>query len=133
MTFFQPTRASPTPRAIRKSKIPSAPPSIDTRSIISNSTVVVPELRNLARNDLEFIEAVIQRAGPMATTFPVVFKAYNGVLKERGMDSGEVRYYGKLLKLGTMKGKNWGEKWEAVKSQQIQVRTINMKTLFHVY
>lgn len=93
----------------------------------------MPELRNLARNDLEFIEAVIQRAGPMATTFPVVFKAYNGVLKERGMDSGEVRYYGKLLKLGTMKGKNWGEKWEAVKSQQIQVRTINMKTLFHVY
>lgn len=123
MNTFQPTRASPPLRSHRKSKTSSVPPSIaDTRSIISNSTVVVPELRNLAQDDLDFIESVIQHAGPMATTFPVVFKAYNNVLKERGMDTGEIRYYGKLLKIGTMKGKNWGEKWEAVKTQQIQVR-----------
>jgi len=96
------------------------PPSIDF-SVISSSTVVVPELLNLAADDIEFIEAVIKRAGPFATTFPLVFKAYNDVLKERGMDTGEVKYYGKLLKLGTMKGKNWGEKWEAVQRYHPQV------------
>ncbi|XP_006458182.1 hypothetical protein AGABI2DRAFT_115192 [Agaricus bisporus var. bisporus H97] len=127
MNTFQPTRASPPLRSNRKSKTSSVPPSIaDTRSIISNSTVVVPELRNLAQDDLDFIESVIQHAGPMATTFPVVFKAYNNVLKERGMDTGEIRYYGKLLKIGTMKGKNWGEKWEAVKTQQIQ-ETVSLR------
>ncbi|KAF9453199.1 hypothetical protein P691DRAFT_801539 [Macrolepiota fuliginosa MF-IS2] len=114
--LFQPTRASPPLRSNRATKAPPAPPSIDL-SVISSSTVVVPELRNLADDEIEFIEAVVRRAGPSATTFPIVFKAYNDILKERGMDSGEVRYYGKLLKLGTMKGKNWGEKWQAVKRQ----------------
>lgn len=112
--LFQPTRASPPLRLAKPTHVPSAPPSIDL-SVISSSTVVVPELLNLAPDDIDFIEAVIHRAGPLATTFPLVFKAYNDVLKEWGMDAGEVRFYGKLLKLGTMKGKNWGEKWEAVK------------------
>ncbi|KXN82057.1 hypothetical protein AN958_03215 [Leucoagaricus sp. SymC.cos] len=117
--LFQPARASPPPRLARANHVPATPPSIDL-SVISSSTVVVPELRNLTLDDFDVIEAVIQRAGPLTTTFPIVFKAYNGVLKERGMDAGEVKYYGKLLKLGTMKGKNWGEKWEAVKRQHPQ-------------
>src|SRR6202011_735847 len=38
---------------------------------------------------------------------------------ERGMDpQNEVIYYGKLLKLGTLKGKSWGDKWRMVKLQQ---------------
>jgi protein SFI1 len=48
-----------------------------------------------------------------------VFKAYNDILNERGMDpQNEVVYYGKLLKLGTLKGKSWGDKWNMVKLQQ---------------
>lgn len=35
----------------------------------------------------------------------------------------EVVYYGKLLKLGTLRGKNWGEKWEMVKGQQLRAGT----------
>lgn len=124
--LFQPTRASPPLRLIKPSKVPPAPPSIDL-SVISTSTVVVPELKNLTSDDLDFIDAVVRRAGPSATTFPIVFKAYNDVLKERGIDSGEVRYYGKLLKLGTMKGKNWGEKWDAVKRQHNEVRALYYK------
>ncbi|KAJ3573974.1 hypothetical protein NP233_g2079 [Leucocoprinus birnbaumii] len=108
-------------RLAKTPHIPPAPPSIDL-SVISSSTVVVPELLNLTHEDLEFIEAIINRAGPLATTFPLVFKAYNDVLKERGMDGDEVKYYGKLLKLGTMKGKNWGEKWEAVKKYHPQIQ-----------
>jgi protein SFI1 len=50
-----------------------------------------------------------------------VFKAYSEVLKEHGLDPQEVVYYGKLLKLGTLRGKNWGEKWVSVKSQMSQV------------
>ncbi len=119
-TLFQPTRTSPPLRSTRPAKVPAPPPSIDL-SVISTSTVVVPELKNLTPDDVDFIGAVVRRAGPLATTFPIVFKAYNDVLKERGIDSGEVRYYGKLLKLGTMKGKNWGEKWEAVKRQLNEV------------
>ncbi|KAL9715093.1 hypothetical protein Ac2012v2_001752 [Leucoagaricus gongylophorus] len=116
---FQPTRASPPLRSTKPIHGFRGPPSIDF-SVISSSTVIVPELLNLTPDDIEFIEAVIKRAGPFAATFPLVFKAYNDVLKERGMDAGEVKYYGKLLKLGTMKGKNWGEKWNAVQKYHPQ-------------
>jgi protein SFI1 len=125
--LFQPTRASPPLRLAKPCRVSPAPPSIDL-SVISSSTVVVPELKNLTQEDLIFIEAVVQCAGPHATTFPLIFKAYNDVLKDRGMDAGEVRYYGKLLKLGTMKGKNWGEKWEAVKRHHPQVRAFRSQT-----
>ena len=117
---FQPTRASPPLRSTKPIHGFRGPPSIDF-SVISSSTVIVPELLNLTPDDIEFIEAVIKRAGPFAATFPLVFKAYNDVLKERGMDAGEVKYYGKLLKLGTMKGKNWGEKWNAIQKYHPQV------------
>jgi protein SFI1 len=76
-----------------------------------------PELQNLTAQDIDIIDAVIERAGSSATTFFSVFKAYSEVLKQRGLDPQEVVYYGKLLKLGTLKGKNWGEKWEVVKEQ----------------
>lgn len=129
MSSFQPTRASPPLRSIKPIHDFRGPPSIDF-SVISSSTVVVPELLNLTADDIEFIEAVIKRAGPFATTFPLVFKAYNDVLKERDMDAGEVKYYGKLLKLGTMKGKNWGEKWEAVQKYHPQVILKSSKKKF---
>ena len=80
-------------------------------------SVAVPELSGLNSEDIELIEAVISRAGAAATTFLPVFKAYSDVLHERGLDQHEVVYYGKLLKLGTLKGRNWGEKWNLVKLQ----------------
>ena len=101
MSRFQPTRAS-------------SPPS---RNLVLTDSSIAPELQNLSLQDIEIIDAVIQRAGPSATTFFNVFKAYSDVLNERGLDPQEVVYYGKLLKLGTLKGKNWGEKWESVKGQ----------------
>lgn len=40
------------------------------------------------------------------------------MLNDRGLDpANEVVYYGKLLKLGTLKGKNWGDKWDSVKER----------------
>ncbi|RDB21456.1 hypothetical protein Hypma_011541 [Hypsizygus marmoreus] len=115
MSNFRPTRASP-PAKFPNLADRNAPhkPSAD----ISRSSVgSVPELMGLSRDEIDLLDAVIERAGPSATTFLTVFKAYNDVLSERGLDPHEVLYYGKLLKVGTMKGKNWGEKWSAVKSQ----------------
>jgi len=89
----------------------------NTSSALETSGLAAPELQNLTVQDIDIIDAVIERAGPSATTFFAVFKAYSDVLKERGLDPQEVIYYGKLLKLGTLRGKNWGEKWQAVKVQ----------------
>ncbi|KAF8959025.1 hypothetical protein BDZ97DRAFT_1923172 [Flammula alnicola] len=98
MHRFQPTRASPPARHATNTP---------TQSDLSQSVnaAVAPELQHLSAEDIEILEAVIKRA------------AYLDVLKERGLDPHEVVYYGKLLKLGTLKGKNWGDKWETVKAQ----------------
>ncbi|KAH9180760.1 hypothetical protein EDB89DRAFT_2122162 [Lactarius sanguifluus] len=61
---------------------------------------------------VEFLDAVISRAPPSATTFIHIFKA------ERGLDAeNEVDYYKKLLKIGTLKGENWASKWRTVRAQ----------------
>ena len=115
MSRFRPTRASPT----KRTALPSAKPDQITVSDISRSSAVsTPELQGLTPQDIEFLDNVIQRASPTATTFLTIFKAYNDILTERGMDpQNEVVYYGKLLKLGTLKAGSWGEKWKMVKVQ----------------
>lgn len=120
MSRFQPTRASPPP--IR-------PSAVSTSSKTETSVVLSSELQHLSNEDIDILDAVIRRAGPSATTFFTIFKAYSDVLKERGLDPQEVVYYGKLLKLGTLKGKDWGEKWEMVKSYADNVRAHGLRTL----
>ncbi|KAL1692309.1 hypothetical protein GGG16DRAFT_90188 [Schizophyllum commune] len=110
MPPFNPTRASPPARVLDLAASLS-------QDISRTSTVSVPELASLSPDEIELLEAVIQRAGSNANTFLTVFKAYNDVLTERGLDPHEVVYYGKLLKLGTLKGRNWADKWESVKHQ----------------
>jgi protein SFI1 len=113
MSKFRPTRTSPPskPQNIQDSLV------LSTLSDISRSSAgPVPELTGLTPTDVDILDSVIQRAA-QTTTFLSVFKAYNDVLLERGLDPHEVVYYGKLLKLGTLKGKNWGDKWNMVKLQ----------------
>jgi protein SFI1 len=115
MSGFRPTRASPP----SKRAILAAPLIASVSDISRSSAVSSSELQGLTPQDIEFLDAVIHRASPSATTFLTVFKAYNDVLNERGLDpQNEVTYYGKLLKLGTLKGKSWGDKWRMVKLQQ---------------
>ena len=110
MYRFRPTRASPPSKS-------ALLPEDSLHTDVSRSSVVsVPELAGLTEQEVELLDAVIQRAGNSATTFLTVFKAYNDVLNARGLDPHEVLYYGKLLKLGTLKGKNWGDKWSIVKT-----------------
>jgi hypothetical protein len=81
----------------------------------SSTSVTIPELAGLSPEDIDLLDEVIERAGSTSTTFLTIFNAYSEVLQERDMDPNEVAIYGKLLKVGTLRGKNWGEKWNAVK------------------
>ncbi|KAN0140828.1 Sfi1 spindle body domain containing protein [Lactarius tabidus] len=111
---FAPARSSTPPN--------SYPPTLVQRSAVSDvsrsSAVSAPELAKLTPDEVEFLDAVISRAPPSATTFIHIFKAYNDVISERGLDAeNEVDYYKKLLKIGTLKGENWASKWRTVRTQ----------------
>jgi len=114
MRHFNPSRASPPAKSLSSS----------TSTLSNSRSVLAPELLHLSSEDVKILDAIIERAGHSATTFFTVFKAYSDVLKERGLHPQEVIYYGKLLKLGTLKGKNWGEKWKTVKAQLDSVSRI---------
>ena len=91
----------------------------DERVLLGLSTsVTIPELAGLSLDEVEFIDSVIQRTPATATTFLTVLKAYNDLLLERGLDpQHEVVYFGKLLKLGTVKGQTWKDKWDIIKDR----------------
>jgi len=120
MDRFKPLRSSPQTK-------PSKP---HTGSSHATSSDPLPdELQQLSDSEVELLDAVVQRAGPSATTFLTVFKAYSEVLTDKGLDPHETVFYTKLLKLGTMKGRNWGDKWERVKSERGKVGTWLVKRL----
>lgn len=116
---FQPTSASPQlPRRPLNKHLPQNRPlqaqtSVDTSY---SSTTSVLSLAALSPKDVEIIDSIISRAPDSATSFLAVFKAYNDVLQERGMDAGQdVVYYRFLLKLGVLRG-TWGERWRSLKN-----------------
>ena len=124
MSQFRPIRASPPPRST------AGPSSRVSDFYDDNSTPsIAPELIALSAADIDFIDEVISRAPATATTFLTIFKSYNDVLQERGLDpQNEVVYYGKLLKIGTLKGKSWADKWNMVKEQQGYVPNASTST-----
>ncbi|KAJ3867775.1 hypothetical protein EV359DRAFT_33800 [Lentinula novae-zelandiae] len=117
MFAFRPARSSSPPKSttLPQQRLQASTNSEDVSR--SSAFSAVPELAGMSTEEVELIEAIIERAGPTATTFLTVFKAYNDILLERGLDPHEVVYYGKLLKLGTLKGSSWKEKWDAIKVQ----------------
>ncbi|KIK59731.1 hypothetical protein GYMLUDRAFT_74171 [Collybiopsis luxurians FD-317 M1] len=112
MFSFRPPRSS-SPANQQRLRASTVSPDISRSSVFS----AVPELAGLSTEEVDLLDAIIERAGPTATTFLTVFKAYNDILTDRGLDPHEVVYYGKLLKLGTLKGGSWREKWDAIKAQ----------------
>jgi protein SFI1 len=107
---FQPFASSSLSRTLNGDAVASI-----TAEVARTSTAPIAEFKDLTSQDVKIIDAVIQRAAPSATTFLAIFKAYNDILLEHGLDPHEVTYYGKLLKLGTLKGQTWGDKWATVK------------------
>ena len=119
MSAFLPARASPrpSPRLAQRPRVPNLS-SMDLTTTSATSSISAA-LSGLSPRDVELIDEIIERSPPSATTFLMVFKAYNEVLQERGMDAAnDVVYYKILLKLGVVKGKDWGTKWRTVKAQQ---------------
>ena len=83
----------------------------------STASSLDPALSMLSPEDVDVLDDIIAKA-PGATAFMTVFKAYSEVLQHRGLDPGnDVVYYKQLLKLGVVKGADWGTKWNTVKSQ----------------
>jgi len=114
MSRYRPPYAPAIPRVEEAArKIP------DEKVLLGLSTsVTIPELAGLSPDEVEFIDSVIQRAPATATTFLTVLKVYNDLLLERGLDpQNEVSYFGKLLKLGTVKGQTWKDKWDIIKDR----------------
>ena len=112
--MFAPARSSTPPNSYTASLVQRSAVSDISRS----SALSAPELTKLTPDEVEFLDAVISRAPPSATTFIHIFKAYNDVISERGLDAeNEVDYYKKLLKIGTLKGENWASKWRTVRAQ----------------
>lgn len=117
MHDFRPLRSSTPPRTRSRHAANSVVQSTLSAEGSRASAPSVPELAGLSTFDVEVLDAIIERAGPEASTFLTVFKAYSDILQERGLDPHEVLYYGKLLKLGTLKGQSWGDKWAMIKAQ----------------
>jgi len=115
MSRLRPIRNPPpiAPPRITQLSLPNVQPS-DT-SISSNSSLA---LTALTSDDIRIIDEIIERAPGTVTAFLPVFKAYGEVLQEQGIDaSADVVYYRFLLKLGVVRGSNWGERWQSVKNQ----------------
>lgn len=86
-------------------------------TISSTTSNAIAALSGLSTRDVRIIDDIIRRV-PDATTFPTMFKAYNAVLQEHGLDAtNDVVYYKILLKVGVVKGPNWGSRWEMAKEQ----------------
>ncbi|KAG5353970.1 hypothetical protein C0989_011458 [Termitomyces sp. Mn162] len=112
MSQFRPTRASP---PFKPTRLLEHVLSADVS--VASTHGSISELTGLSPDDIDFLDAVINRAGPSVTDFSSVATAYRGVLRDRGLNPREAVYFEKLIKLGMMKGKNWGDKWNAVKAR----------------
>jgi protein SFI1 len=71
---------------------------------------------NLSPEDVNIIDSIILRAGPEATSWIAVVKAYNDVFQDLGREAADdVDIYTILLKLGLIRASNWGERWSHVR------------------
>ncbi|KZV72882.1 hypothetical protein PENSPDRAFT_628005 [Peniophora sp. CONT] len=136
MSFFQPARSSTPPRRPTAHTPSSRTLAPSTRSLAlsdrtsttnangksfasgSSLPSVSAELSSLTREDIAFLDAVVRRCQRGASGWMALTAAYGAELEARGIDGAdEVVYYAKLLKIGSVKGTSWSDKWASVKRQ----------------
>ncbi|CDZ97651.1 Sfi1 spindle body [Phaffia rhodozyma] len=67
--------------------------------------------------DIRLIDEIVLHSGPNSTTFLDIFRAYNRVLVDHGLDpSDDVVYYRFILKVGEIPGTDWQDRWSKWKS-----------------
>lgn len=114
MSRFLPPRASSPPVSSKRS-LAALTDVLDSSS--SSLPPLTPELAALTPDEIDFIDALLEKATPAATT-STVFKVYDELVKQRQVGHDEsIALYHKLLKILTRKGRNFGEKWNSVKQQ----------------
>ncbi|KAH7929761.1 hypothetical protein BV22DRAFT_1080370 [Leucogyrophana mollusca] len=119
MFGFRPTNTS-SPAKSLSAVHSSLAQTTTTASDVSRAsgTSAKTELQNLTSAEVAFLDAVVARITPSATSFLSGLKAYNDELHERGLDSQtETVHYGRLLELCKIRGPSWDHKWEGVKLQ----------------
>ena len=98
---------------------PKLPQSLPNVSSAASHVLTDPNLApfvNLSPEDVSIIDSIILRAGPEATSWISVVKAYNDVFQDLGKEAADdVDIYTILLKLGLIRASNWGERWSHVK------------------
>ena len=110
MFGFRPTHTSSPTKSL--TTVPSSSDASRT------SAVSRTELQALSPTEVEFLDAVIRRIAPNATSFLSGLKAYNDELLDRGLDSQtETVHYGRLLEICKLRGPSWQVKWDGVKKQ----------------
>ena len=110
MFGFRPSHTS----SPAKPFIPNTPSSDASRA----SAVPRSELQALSPTEVDFLDAVIRRIAPNATSFLSGLKAYNDESHDRGLDSQtETVHYGRLLEICKLRGPSWQVKWDGVKKQ----------------
>ena len=108
MFGFRPTHTS----SPAKSLLPT------TSNVSRASAASRSELQALSPTEVEFLDAVVRRIAPNATSFLSGLKAYNDELHDRGLDSQtETVHYGRLLEICKLRGPSWQVKWDGVKKQ----------------
>ncbi|VDC06598.1 unnamed protein product [Peniophora sp. CBMAI 1063] len=136
MSFFQPARSSTPPRRPTAHTPSSRTLAPSTRSLAhsdrtsttnangksfasgSSLPSVSAELSSLTREDIAFLDAVVRRCQRGASGWMALMDAYGAELESRGIDGAdEAVYYAKLLKIGSVKGASWSDKWAYVKHQ----------------
>ncbi|QRW27270.1 Cilia-and flagella-associated protein 46 [Rhizoctonia solani] len=121
MSRFKPTRTSSPLIRPRSGSIPASTPAAKQQIRAPPQDISASSTRSLQQitpEDVQVIDAIIERAPATAKAFVNVYKAYNAVLQERGLDpSADVTYYEFLLKIGLLKGAEWGDKWASAKAQ----------------
>lgn len=108
----QPIRTS-TPTKPRSSKSSLFESAVSQSGDNSRSSAQLSDFAGLLPEHVHTIDTIINRAGTTVNTFLPVYKVYSDLVK----DAGEVFYYGKLLKLGRLKGTSYSEKWAEIKKQ----------------
>ena len=97
-------------------KLPHSLPNVSSPAshMLADSNLV--PFVDLSPEDVNIIDSIILRAGPEATTWISVLKAYNDVFQDLGKEAADdVDVYTILLKLGLIRASNWAERWSHVK------------------
>jgi protein SFI1 len=110
-----PRRQRTGPRAASP-KLPQSLPNVSSAAPHMSAEPNLAPFANLSPEDVNIIDSVILRAGPEATSWIAIVKAYNDVFQDLGKEAADdVDIYTILLKLGLVRASNWGERWSHVK------------------